>query len=111
MDQEKKQKVMLGAVAVAILGAGGFWWFTSGSGRSGGEEQNTGPVVRVQRDDAGEVARAPVRAERTEVTRSDSGRTVERAERREAAQPTVRRATRGRTDTRREKEKEVLPAS
>ena len=110
MDQEKKQKVMIGVIVVAILGAGTVYWVSSGSGNRNTAAVSSGPVVRATRANTGQdTSKTPKRAERAKSAQRKKA-TTERAVRRERAPTTEqRRKTRGRTEQRKQKKKELPP--
>jgi len=110
MDSQKKQKVMIAALAVAILGAGTFFWMNSKPSNTTTMQTNTGPVQRRQREDTSQANAGPERRERvTPERRTDEAPTVTRREREDSGPSTATRRSRGRDEARKEKKKELQP--
>jgi hypothetical protein len=54
MDEAKKQKILIGVLVVAVLGAGGIFYMNSGGGSSTNVAAPTGQIERVSRKDGAE---------------------------------------------------------
>lgn len=81
MDAQKKQKLIIGVLAVAVLGAGTFYWVNSKSGASKSAQANTGPIQRRKRKEPATVDKGPTRRERDASKRRNSN-TAPKMERR-----------------------------
>jgi hypothetical protein len=110
VDQQKKQKVLIGAMAALILGAGGVFTFRTLSGSSGGAADKAferGTVERKQRDtDATKTDRG--RRKRRE-RKTTNVRSVDRKERKKTSTRTVRRKGKARGKTKRLKKTDAKP--
>jgi hypothetical protein len=106
MNEQAKQKILLGVLAILILGAGSFW-FLGRESSSSSNDYSPGPARRRQRVQVDEVknTRKPVRSKRTEAE------ATKRRERQETAksQPSRKRGRRGNTD--KVKKKKIAPAA
>jgi len=69
MDEQKKQKVMIGVLAVAILGTGTFYWINSKPSTNKTVQNNAGPVKRRKRKEAPKASKAPAHRKREASTR------------------------------------------
>lgn len=94
MDEQKKQKMLLGLVVVAVLGAGSAWYFNSGSDDGAKAALDRGPAVRKARKESSNSGRK-------------TGRKVKKQRKTSAEQAVVRkeRKTVDRESTKRKKKK------
>ncbi len=112
MDQEKKQKILLAVLGVAVLGAGGYYVFMRDSGPGA---RGTGSAQRVERRqaaDAGEtVQRKPQRSTRAGSKKAGPQKIVRRKVSKKGERKAVerRRSTRGKKA--KEKKKKTSPAA
>jgi len=112
MDQQKKQKVMIGVLAACALGAGTFWWMNS----KGSVEQavvETGPVERRKREGAAEQAPKVAKKSDASKTRTQNAAAppLERRQREEQPEQEVKRRERDRKDEKKEKKVVRQPAA
>ena len=104
MAQNQKQKVLLAALAVAVLGMGSYFLFLRDSGGGAQTAMNTGPAVRrVKKEN---VDNAPKRRESTRRESKAEQAAPERREREEVEAPTATR--RERKDSRKEVQRRKL---
>ncbi len=112
MDQDKKQKIFLAVLGVAVLGAGGYYVFLRDSGpgaRTSGQAQK---VERRKADTTGEtVQRKPQRSKRAGAKKAGPQKIV----RKKASKRGERKATERRRSSRgkkaKEKKKKASPAA
>lgn len=111
MDEQKKQKVMIAVLAVAILGAGAFFWMNSNSKNQGPDMTAGGPIVRRQVDQSANAGDSgPTRREAPATRRTQEAPTITRRERatNDGSNTITRR--RDRSDSgRKEKKVEIKP--
>ncbi len=110
MDEQKKQKILLAALAVAALGAGSYFFLLRDSGgpaKGVMTGKNVGRKTRESTADKPERRRAQRSKKRD---RGDKVATVERKERKERTKTSRSRKTR-RGSTRKEKKKQESPAA
>lgn len=107
MSDEKRQKVMIGVLAVLVLGAGGYWFVLRDSGAGDrASDVNTG-VERKKREKKGDSNKTTKRA-----TRDKGKKTTERAERKERVRTerdTTRKKRRSKGKAKVKKKKKELP--
>jgi chromatin remodeling complex protein RSC6 len=108
VDAQKRQKVMLVAVAVLALGAGSYWYLGRDSGGSKSAVLSEGTVVRKEKK-AQEEPTSKRKKDPKAVTREEPT-TVERKEREAPEETTVERKKK-REDKTKEKKKTVSPAA
>ena len=108
MDEQKKQKVLIGVLAVAAIGAGGYWYMQpaeeSGPNRTLGTGRTTRKQAEKPRSD--EVKSRRKTAAKAEKTERASRKARPEAERKTAGR---RKAARGRK--KKVKKEMVFPAS
>ncbi len=109
MDAQKRQKVMLAAVAVLALGAGSYWYLGRETGGSKAAIVSDGPVVRREKKAPTDQPTKRKKDAAKTATREDPV-TVERRERAEPEETTVERKKK-RADKSKEKKKTVSPAA
>lgn len=109
MDQQQKQKLMLGIVAVLALGAGGYYFVLRDSGESNQSSVTEGPAERRVRT----TTETPetVRKERPKEAAPKEAVAVERREREEEETTEVTRKAKPRSGEKSTKKKEVQPAA
>jgi len=109
MDEQKKQKVLIGAVAVVALGAGGYWFVGRDSG--GGAEKAI-QVSTSGRRERKESANTDKRAERKKRDRKEAPkREAARRERAEVERKTTSRRKRSRSNRKKVKKESMVPAA
>jgi len=108
VDAQKRQKVMLAAVAVVALGAGSYWFLGRDSGGGNTANVNEGPVVRKAKV-AKEEPTTKRKKDTKAVTRAEPT-TVERKERAAPEEASVERKKK-REEKSKEKKKVVAPAA
>jgi len=110
MDQEKKQKVMIGVLAVAILGAGTFYWINSKPSTNKTVQTNAGPVKRRKRKEAPKASKAPAHRKREASKRKRAlAPKVTRHTRKSSGTKAATRRTRSRSNKRKAKKVERKP--
>jgi len=109
MDEQKKQKVLIGVLAVVALGAGGYWFAARDSGGDSGGAITLGGGERKERTKTVATERKADRKERTE--RKSAPREVKRKERETVDRSTVSRKKRSRTDRKKVKKESMVPAA
>lgn len=91
MDAQKKQKVMIGVLATAVLGAGASFFLFGDSDSSGAEATNTGPVARRVREVSQTEGKSARRTRTTKSRTSKPKATVQRRQREEVESQTAQR--------------------
>lgn len=105
MNEQAKQKVLLGVFAVLVIAAGSFW-FMSGS-KTSMTTRNNAPLVRKVRSTDSSSKPNVKKVERS----SRKTPTLERKERADVKRSDVRRKTRRTAGKKLEKKKKAVPAS
>lgn len=109
MDEQKKQKVMLGVLVAALLGAGGFWYMGRDANSNKQANVATGPTQRrVREKKATTTKRSRKKRERKEATANQGSK---RRERVESERTTSSRRKRARGSGKKVKKKKIVPAS
>lgn len=109
MDEQKKQKVLIGVVAVAALGAGGFWFAgrdTGGDTTAAVKSTTTGRKQRTKKLSTGSKLERKARA-----PRSTAKKEIKRRERAEVDRKTTSRKKRSRRDRKSVKKESMVPAA
>ncbi len=106
MDEEKKQKVMIGVLAALVLGAGAYFFAFRDTGGPTKQAIKTGPVVR--RTPKKAATAAPKRRARRTRAKADA-KQVTRRKATPKARSKVTRRKRGRRGPRTIKKKKILP--
>jgi len=109
MEQQQRQKVMLGALAVLALGAGSYYVFFSGSGGPNLTASNEASTGRKER-----AAKAEVKTEKRREKPKEAAAAAEPAGRKEREAPEETaggRKEKARGGAAKEKKKEIKPAA
>ena len=93
MDAQKKQKVMIGVLATAVLGAGASFFLFGDSDSSDAEAANTGPVARRVREPSQTEGKSARRTRTTKTRANKPKATVQRRQREEVESKTAERRT------------------
>lgn len=109
MDAQKKQKVLLGVVAVLALGAGTYYFVLRDSGTSNQSAGAGGPTARKQVSKKEDNKPARKATSKANLPKSEPT-TVERKEREAVENSGVERKKK-RTDKKEEKKKTIAPAA
>ena len=111
MDEQKKQKVLLAVLGVAVLGAGTYFVAFRDSSDAASRAASNAPAVRQARDTPAETSKVTTRTRPTAERSTAAPQAAQRRERTELDrdQPSERR-TRGRTEDR-TKKKTITPAA
>lgn len=109
MDEQKKQKILIGVLAVAILGAGGFWYMGRDASSNNQANVTAAPTKRrVREKKESTTKRTRRKRERKEATANQGS---SRRERVEAERTTSSRRKRARGSGKKVKKKKITPAS
>ena len=109
VDAQKRQKVMLAAVAVLALGAGSYWFLGLDSGGSKSAVLSDGPIVRKEKA-ATDTSKSVRKKDPKAPTTREEPRTVERKEREAPEETTIERKKK-REEKTKEKKKTLSPAA
>ena len=109
VDAQKRQKVMLAAVAVLALGAGSYWFLGRDSGGSQSAALSDGPIVRKEKA-ATDAPKSIRKKDPKAATSREEPKTVERKEREAPEETTVERKKK-REEKTKEKKKTAAPAA
>ncbi len=109
MDGQKKQKLLIGAVALATLGAGGYWYAGRDSGGDGSVAVAVGTGERKKRTKDVDSGRKTERKARA--ARKTSKPVFKRKERSEVDRKTSSRKKRTRRDRKKVKKESMVPAA
>lgn len=111
MDAQKKQKVMIGVLATAVLGAGASFFLFGDSDSSGAEAANTGPVARRVREASQTEGKSTRRAQVTKTRRDKPKAAVKRRQREEVQSNTAERRKKNTRGNRKVKKNVPTPAA
>ena len=109
MDAQKKQKVLIGVVAVVALGAGSYWFVGRDSAADTATVIRTGDTQRKERTKALTTGQTTQRKARS--TRKSNTKEIKRKERSEVDRKTNTRKKRSRRDRKKVKKESLVPAA
>jgi len=109
MDEQKKQKVLIGVLAVVALGAGGYWFAGRDSGDDIAATITLGGTERKERTK--EVASEEKVDRKSRTEKKAVKREVTRKERDEVDRTTTSRKKRSRADRKKVKKESMVPAA
>ncbi len=110
MDEQKKQKMLVGLLVVAVLGAGSAWYFTSGSDEGAAKAVDRGAGVRKTRDRSQKTDRKVARREKKQ-RKTSVEKAAERKERKTVDRASTERKKRKRGRGKKEKKQSIAPAA
>lgn len=110
MDEQKKQKVLLGVLAACILGAGSIFFLTRNSDNSGGSAQASTPAAKKTRATVDPQAKKERPKERATASADEAEPTEKRA-RDVEEEETREKKERGTGPQKKKKEKQQSPAA
>jgi len=111
MDAQKKQKVMIGVIATAVLGAGASFFLFGDSDSSDAEAANTGPVARRVREPSQTEGKSARRTRTTKTRANKPKATVQRRQREEVESQTAERRKKNTRRNRKVKKNVPTPAA
>lgn len=109
MDEQKKQKVLVGILAVLILGAGSVWYMSRDDSSSSQQNVESGPAVRKQRKQSTQTVKK-IRKKR-EQKASKTKTAVVRKQRDDTDRSTATRKKRVRRGDKKIKKEKLVPAA
>lgn len=109
MDEQKKQKVLIGVVAVLALGAGSYWYVGRDSGGESATVVKTGATKRKERTKDVTTGRKAGRKARS--NSKSNTKVIKRKERSEVDRKTNTRKKRSRRDRKKVKKESLVPAA
>lgn len=109
MDEQKKQKVIIGVLAVLMLGAGSFWYMSRETTDENMQQFKSGPVVRKERKKADQSAK---KTRKKRVAKAPSERKAfVRKQRDDSERTSATRKKRRRSGAKKVKKDKLVPAS